>query len=489
MRLCLPLVAIVAATIAYQFGALTVLLGLACIAPVTMLLAPRPRRSAKIRRDPTAIVVEMDSFVSAMDAFITQASSQQKMACIAVAIDNAEDLKQGLDTRACNQAFAETFERIKGVLRSDDLIVQLGGGEFAIFISSLRAPETSAVMALCDRMTDETVPPVVIDGHNIHVTVSAGFCMSAHAPTPSGQDYLEAARAALREAQQNAPGGISAYSKKTRAPIENAQRDAAIRALRDGQIFAWYQPQVSTDTGQITGFEALARWDHPEHGLLLPEAFVPLFDSSNRMEEFGETILNHALQALVAWDKAGLCVPSISVNFATQELRNPSLVERIKWDVERYGLDPERLTVEIVETVIDEREDDIITHNIRALGSQGFRIDLDDFGTGHASLANIRRFCVDRVKIDRSFVVQSDTDPNQQRMIAAIVGLSERLGIETLAEGVETPSELSFLSQIGCTHLQGFAITKPMPFKDTLKWIPEHNARIQQAQIVSKRLP
>ncbi|MEM7472111.1 MAG: GGDEF domain-containing protein [Pseudomonadota bacterium] len=477
------------ALLAYQNQSFELLLVLGCALPLLCLLPQSDRVNLASKRDPDTHLIEHDSLIRVMDAAFNTEPKHRKMACIAVRIDNFEELRRDLDAAALDGAIFETVDRIKTVLRSDDIIARLNEAEFAIFITSLRAPETSAVLALCDRLMKMTSPAIPIGGHALRLTVSAGFCINTRVPEETGSALLAAAQSALAEAQQNAPGAVRSYSKKTRVPVNSDLSSAALSALRDGQIIAWFQPQISTDTGEITGFEALARWDHPERGILLPEEFVFLFEQANQMEEFGENILGHALKALVAWDEAGVIVPSVAVNFATQELRNPSLVERIKWDVDRFGLDPSRLTVEVLETVISERDDDIITRNIRALSSQGFRIDLDDFGTGHASLSNIKRFAVDRIKIDRSFVARADSDPEQQRMIAAIVGLSERLGIETLAEGVETLGEQSLLSQLGCNHLQGFAITKPMPFVETLAWVAQHNATLQPPQIISKRLP
>ena len=474
---------------AYRIGASELLLAMACVTPLVMILTPRLRLHRAPDKQTDTGAVEQATLLHEMDEALSNGPTHRKMACVAISIDNFTELRQDWDIGACDEAVFKSLERIKSVLRSEDILARLEDAEFVLFIPSLRAPETSAVLALCDRLLTVTKPPVHIDGHALHLSLSAGFCMNTRAPAQTGTAMLGAARAALKEARQNGPGAVRAYSKNTRMPVESYLANEALQALRDGKITTWFQPQVSTDTGEITGFETLARWDHPERGVLLPEEFVHLFDDSNRMEEFGEKVFDNALRALLAWDEAGVCVPSVSANFATQQLRNPSLVERIKWDVDRYGLDPSRLTVEVLENVIADREDDIITRNIRALRSQGFRIDLDDFGTGHASIANIRRFAVDRIKIDRSFVANADTDPDQQRMIAAIVSLSERLGIQTLAEGVETPSELSFLSQLGCTHLQGFAVARPMPFEQTLDWIAQHNVRLQQAQIVAKRLP
>jgi EAL domain-containing protein (putative c-di-GMP-specific phosphodiesterase class I) len=169
----------------------------------------------------------------------------------------------------------------------------------------------------------------------------------------------------------------------------------------------------------------------------------------------------------------------VGVNFAGPELSNPKLVEKVKWELDRFDLAPERLAVEVLETVVASAPDDTITRNINALAQLGCRIDLDDFGTGHASIASIRRFSVSRIKIDRSFVIKADRDPEQQRMISAILTMAERLEVETLAEGVETVGEHALLAQLGCTHVQGFGIGKPMPFEQTLDWISNHTAKLE----------
>ena len=154
-------------------------------------------------------------------------------------------------------------------------------------------------------------------------------------------------------------------------------------------------------------------------------------------------------------------------------------MEKIKWELDRFDLTPDRLAVEVLETVVALAPDDMITRNINALGALGCQIDLDDFGTGHASISSIRRFSVSRIKIDRSFVMKADRDPEQQRMIAAILTMAERLEVETLAEGVETVGEHAVLAQLGCDHVQGYGIARPMPFEQTLDWIVGHSAKLQ----------
>jgi EAL domain-containing protein (putative c-di-GMP-specific phosphodiesterase class I) len=175
---------------------------------------------------------------------------------------------------------------------------------------------------------------------------------------------------------------------------------------------------------------------------------------------------------------AGYRVPAVSVNFDREEMRDPNLVERLKWEFDRFDLTPDRLVVEVLETVMTDNPDDVVSRNIMGLRDLGCRIDLDDFGTGHASIASIRRFGFARIKIDRSFVMKADQDPEQQRLVSAILTMAERLDLETLAEGVETVGEHALLAQLGCNHVQGFGIGRPMPFEKTLDWIKAHEAKL-----------
>ena len=195
-------------------------------------------------------------------------------------------------------------------------------------------------------------------------------------------------------------------------------------ALNNGQIKAWFQPQISTDTGQVVGFEALARWVHPSKGVIPPAEFLSMIEELNLLERLAEVMTLQSLKAIQAWDRAGLVIPQVGVNFAGPELSNPKLVEKISWELDRFDLQPERLAVEVLETVVARSPDDIVTRNICKLGELGCKIDLDDFGTGHTSIASIRRFSVSRIKIDRSFVMKSDLDPEQQRMISAILTMA-----------------------------------------------------------------
>ena len=258
-------------------------------------------------------------------------------------------------------------------------------------------------------------------------------------------------------------------------------------AFDENQIRAHFQPQISTDTGEITGFEALARWYHPVRGMIAPAEFLPAIEEAGLSERLGEVMLYQSLSALAVWDKTGAKVPAVSVNFSKAELRGPGLAQKLKWELDRFELAPERLTIEILESVAGETENEVVVANIAAISKLGCGVDLDDFGTGTGSILSLRRFAIRRIKIDRSFVTKVDEDRDQQRVVAAILSMAEQLGLQTLAEGVETPGEHAMLSQLGCGHVQGFGIARPMPVEDTLDWIARHRARLTTTPRIGSR--
>lgn len=483
--LALPVLAI----IAYATQEFEMLFWAAIGWPLVLLAGQIKSNRRTMSRRPSGLRGQK-GLLAQISSELNDAEASQRMACILLELDDPQELTQEWGMATTEMVHEEMVARVAAMMRKTDTVFALGRGKIGVVASEIRLPELNAVISLIQRLQDGISHPIALDDAEIHITASAGFCMDSRAPHRTAEALLDASNRALSEAKQTGNGSVRAYSNLTpsqdydNGTLENEVLDA----LQSGEILPWFQPQISTDTGQITGFEALARWQHPEHGLIPPSEFIPLLERAGRMEDLSETILNQALKALVEWDKNGLEVPTVSVNFATQELRNPSLVERIKWDVDRYDLEPRRLTVEILETVIADYEDDVITRNIRELGSQGFNIDLDDFGTGHATLSNIRRFKVDRIKIDRSFVTRADEDPEQQRMVSAIVGMAERLEIDTLAEGVETIGEQSILSQLGCTHLQGFGIARPMPFDETLNWLAEHQEKLASPILFNRKI-
>lgn len=471
---------------AYATGSPGVLIVATFLVPV-LLLGIRPSQARPYRlqlRSGGKADVE-----AVLELALATTVAHQRCAAVMIELDDHDKLVETWGADGAEMIMSDLTDRLCGVLRTTDVVARVGPARFAIGLQAIRVPELGAVVSLIERLQKAARAAIQIDGATAYVTVTAGFCLEARAPERSGRSLQRAAELALLDARSQGFESIRGFSSNTPAQVQDADGFAqdVVDALQKGQIVAWFQPQVSTDTGLVTGFEALARWDHPRRGIIAPDAFLPALEAAHGMELLSEAMLQHALRAMRAWDVAGHKVGSVAVNFATQDLRNPGLVERIKWDVDRFEMDPGRLTVEILETVVSASEDDVITRNIRALGDQGYRIDLDDFGTGHASLSNIRRFAVDRIKIDRSFVTRADEDPDQQRMVNAIISMAEQLGIETVAEGVETIGEKSILSQLGCTHMQGYAIAKPMPFSETVAWLQDHRTRMGKTAYLPRR--
>lgn len=401
-------------------------------------------------------------------------------ACLVLRLDDFHLICDRFGQAAVDRVLRVSAQRIRAVLRDLDTVVWLGNESFGVALAPVRRADLEALIQLSGRLQSVLAEPISLDATTVYTSASVGFCLASRAPSRTGLSLIAAAEAAMAQAQQQGPGSIRAYSSEVRQQTEMQATilDEVGAALENGEITPWFQPQISTDTGQITGFEALARWVHPEKGLIAAKEFLPVIEAAGLSERLSEVILFNGLTALKKWDEAKLNIPTVGVNFSTEELLNPKLVDKIKWELDRFEMPAKRLTVEILETVVAGPGDDVITRNLAALAKLGCGIDLDDFGTGNASIANIRRFAVGRIKIDRSFVVKVDEDQEQQRMVSAILTMAEQLQLDTLAEGVESIGEHAMLAQLGCRHVQGYSLAKPMPFDKTLDWIAAHNKKL-----------
>ncbi|SDC78018.1 putative bifunctional diguanylate cyclase/phosphodiesterase [Ruegeria marina] len=485
----LPAISLGAYWLGGEIALLLTALGLPLLFAFAGAFGKWPGKASATRINRSGLVPPEMFDTAVRHVFRTTTETGRKSACFVVDLDDFDELIDQHGRAAGDLVSQRCGERISAALRDNDVVAQLSEQSFAVCLSAVSHLDLELCMQLAGRMQSAVEEPISLNGVAVYVSCSIGFCQSNRAPGHGATDWLEAARTALGFAQQAGPSAIRAYTNDMlfSSGGEPDLRDEIAQALEKGQIQPWYQPQISTDTGNVTGFEALARWVHPTRGVLAPNVFLPLVEQAGLMERLGQVMLYNALTALKAWDSAGVDVPRVGVNFASDELHNPGLVERIRWELDRFNLTPDRLTVEILETVFSNSPDDVVARNIAGLCKLGCRIDLDDFGTGHASIASIRRFDITRIKIDRSFVMKADRDPEQQRMVAAILTMAERLGLETLAEGVETVGEHAVLAQLGCDHVQGHGIGKPMPFDQTLDWIAQHRAKLQEAPRIGRQ--
>ena len=485
----LPAVTLGAFWLGGETALLLASLGLPLLFTLAGAFVPPAAAAAPVRDGVTGLMLR-ERFDAAMAQIHGETDGTGlRSACFLLELDDWRDLADRHGQGAADMVMQRCGERILAALREHDVAARIGDARFAVCLQPVRQLDLELCIQLSGRMQAAIEEPVALDGIAVYVSCSVGFCLRGRAPGPDAASWFNATAAALAEARSHGPSSIRAFAPEMmpRGLIRADLRHDAEAALENGEIVPWYQPQISTDTGRVTGFEALARWQHPQHGLIAPDMFLPALAAAGLSERLGQVMLYHALTALKAWDGAGANVPRVGVNFGAEELRNPGLADRIRWELDRFALTPDRLSVEILETVVSDRPDDTVTHNIAALSALGCRIDLDDFGTGQASIAAIRRYSVSRIKIDRSFVMKADRDPDQQRMVGAILTLAERLGVETLAEGVETVGEHALLAQLGCDHVQGFGIARPMPFEQTLDWMAAHRAKLEDAPRIGRK--
>ena len=423
----------------------------------------------------TALSLARPSAEAAAERLLDQATARgQVAACLQLDLHGLDEVARTLGDAAVEDARTLILDRLTTQLREGDLVFQTGETRVLVLLAPSHRLRLDAALEVAKRLRAAVEEPVALNGTTRFLTVATGLCLtSALAPGATPTDWIDAAAQALAEAQANGPSATRAWSARLsrRRKARACLRDELRVALDTGQIQAFFQPQIAGRGGRVTGVEALARWDHPKLGLVAPGEFLRALEESGQMDRLGATMLVQSLAALQRWDMAGLDIPAVSVNFCAGELRNPALPDKVKWELDRFGLTPQRLGIEVLESVVADLGDGVMRRNLCKLAGMGCRIDLDDFGTGHASITTLQRFPVQRVKIDRSFVSGVDRNEEARRMLAAILGMAERLRLETVGEGVETVEEQSVLCELGCNHLQGFLVSEPMPLDEVEPWV------------------
>lgn len=387
-------------------------------------------------------------------------------------LENTDVLTDHLGKAGMAHLVVSLCSRLGRATRPGDPVQIPAQGLFAIWLED--RCELAAMRFAC-RLHQQAAAAIAVSGRTVVPVLTGVVLHWPDTPRPGAAAMIAAAQGQLQQLPPVDLGAVSLHvcpRGLTTQPMQASIKDAA----ESGQIVAVFQPQISCHTGCVTGFEALARWQHPVRGLLSPATFMPLMT----LEDHGAltlTMLRQSLAALKYWDARGMDVPQVSINVSDSELAQPGFAASLLWELDRQEVPTARLVIEVLESVGPVTANAHALDNLRRLSQAGCMLDLDDFGTGYASLDAIRQFGVQRIKIDRSFVTGCDIDPGQQRMVLAILALAERLGITALAEGVETRDEHAFLAQIGCDEVQGYAIARPMPLTDTLAFLSRHRDR------------
>lgn len=430
------------------------------------------------RRDP---VKSSGRIEATLGPFMKTARERgQTTGLIIAEIDDYASICQVYDDEAVDQLQHSVQQRIAQVIRREDRLARIGPGRYAVALAPQLHLDLERGLNVAKRLQDAVQASG--DGASPQrLTLCAGLCLSSRLRTPCANTLMLGAEQALDEARRSGPAAIRSHSDLStpQNQTQNGLLGEIDDALARGQLKAYFQPQISARTGEIVGFEALIRWLHPNRGIIPPAEFLPLLERTGEISKITHLMITQALGALDHWAGNGVHIRRVGINFSTPELMDRNLLDHISFELDRFGIGADRLAVEVLETVVAGQSDDTIIRNLAGLARMGTCIDLDDFGTGHASITNIQRFSVERIKIDRSFITGIAQNPEQQNMVAAILTMANRLGLATLAEGVEREDERHLLTELGCAYLQGFGIGRPMSLEETDSWIRAYGTRLR----------
>jgi predicted signal transduction protein with EAL and GGDEF domain len=349
-------------------------------------------------------------------------------------------------------------------VRGSDTVARLGGDEFAIV--QFGAKPTDAT-ELAVRIIEALSEPFDVKGNQVVIGASIGIAI---APTDGKEpdQLLRNSDMALYRAKSSGRGTYHFFQPEMDAEMQarHALEVDLRKAMLTGEFENYYQPIVDVATGKIAGFEALARWNHPQRGLVAPDDFIPLAEEIGLIVPLGEWVLRQACRDAATWPGR----QTVAVNLSAVQFRNPSLALTVVSALSASGLDAKRLELEITETVLLQQDRGVLAtlHQIRDLG---VRISMDDFGTGYSSLSYLRSFPFDKIKIDRSFIQELGKKEDCTAIIRAITRLGGNLGMATIAEGVETAEQLEILRGEGCTQVQGYLFSRPKPAREILKML------------------
>lgn len=389
----------------------------------------------------------------------------------AVLFVDLDDFNALNDTRGHqigDQLLIAVSNAILAVMHGDDTVSRAGSDEFVVVANALPADPEQALLKARDiarRIQATIAQPLTLNGQAVACTASIGISLFS-ATTSDVDALLRQADASLFAAKRGGRGQIHFFDPAMQAALEErVQMEGWLRLALPDQLRLHYQMQVDA-AGAILGAEALVRWEHPERGMISPAQFIPLAEQTGRILEIGRWVLTTACRQLKAWDAhPATRALQLAVNVSAQEFRQPDFVAEVLRIVRATGAEPARLKLELTESVLLRDIDGVIA-KMDALRRAGIRFALDDFGTGFSSLSYLRQLPLDQLKIDQSFVRDELDDPNDATIVGTIIALGKSLGLDVIAEGVETAAQRDFLAARGCHHYQGYFFGRPVPLAD-----------------------
>ena len=386
-------------------------------------------------------------------------------------VDRFKVINDSLGHEAGDEVLVELARRLSALMRPGDTVARFGGDEFVVLCQDIQHP--AEAMHVADRLIAGVSGPVAVTGADIVLSVSVGISVSS-SPEDRASDLLRDADAAMYRAKRDGRDRCVLFADAMRAEaLARLETEVELRrAVSEDQLRLHYQPVIDLATGLVVGVEALLRWQHPSRGLVMPGEIVEIAEETGLIVPIGEWVMREACDQLSAWDRdTARDTPNVAphltmaVNLSGVQLGRVDLVRRVADVLDGSGIDPSRLSLEITESVL-MRDAEEALGMLRDLKALGVRISVDDFGTGYSSLTYLKRFPVDVLKIDRSFVDGLGTDADDLAIVQAILALAASLGIDTIAEGVETHVQAQVLRDLGCQRAQGFLLGRPTPSPD-----------------------
>lgn len=384
-----------------------------------------------------------------------------RLGLLFIDLDHFKNINDSLGHSAGDLLLCEVADRLSDGLRASDMVSRQGGDEFILLVDNLRRTEDLA--AIADKLIERISQPFDIEGHHLLLTPSIGITVYPD-DGASIEELIRNADAAMYHAKENGRNNYQFFRREmsagalARLSLESAMR----KGLERGEFELHYQPQVSLSDGRISGVEALLRWRHPERGLLPPGEFIHIAEQSGFIVELGDWVIDEACRQAAAWDRQGHEPLRMAVNISGMQFRRGHLGQVVAEALEASGLPADRLELELTESVL-MRYSQTTRSLLNQLHHLGVRLAVDDFGTGYSSLSYLKRFRVDRLKIDQSFIGELDVHPDDEAIARAVIQMARALRLEVVAEGVERETQLAFLRAEGCDAVQGYLFSRALP--------------------------
>jgi diguanylate cyclase (GGDEF)-like protein len=415
-------------------------------------------------------------FIDRLDQALRRAERHAGLtAVLFVDIDRFKLINDSLGHQAGDRLLSEIAERLKSVVREGDTVSRFGGDEFTLLLEDVT--DAAEVEEIAERIAAKMQVPIEIaPRRTIVASLSVGVALAR--PDATGDDLLHDADLAMYEAKADGLGRWKQYAGGSTRSLAQLELEEDLRlAIANEEIEIYFQPMVDATDGAAVEAEALVRWKHPRRGMISPAEFIPVAEETGLVLPLGRLVLREACRQCKSWETEHGVAIGVSVNLSPLQFQDGELVDEVRRALDTAGLPAERLCLEITETLA-MRETEWTIHTLKRLKDIGVRVAIDDFGTGHSSLNYLKRFPIDIVKIDGTFVSEITTSMVDSAIITAVVTLAETLGITTVAECVEDAEQLGELRDLGCTLIQGYLFAKPMPAPELSDWLAaEANTR------------